>query len=244
MYKRFLFSPWFTLLFYAIAIPSSWALVKGWNRPLQPASPSAISSALSFPGGEGRLLIATPEAVFSSSPSGGNQWTTLWPITPSGTFSHLYYFPSLPDEIFVTTEKVVFNGSLETGSWKKVFALSVEDEKILSFSISLRDQKFWLCGTSAGLFESRDGGTTWAPSSIYTERRPVEDITFSGNFFYIADPETLYRSENQQAAEKIFSLPPRTNLTENFDGVISEAEEYDSQTRIRKILFNIPKVSV
>mgnify|MGYP000039712345 CR=1 FL=1 len=205
--KRFLFSPVFAVLFYAVlALPPAWAVMRGWQKPLQPGAPSRIESILPHPLEPGRLIAASSGELRVTAEDNPESWSTVARIPSSRPVLEIKTFPSLPNDVFVLTEDAIFQASLKSPVWRKVFDAFGEGEKVLSFEVVFA-RGLWFTGTSSSLLVSADEGKSWTRSDLVPERTAFPVLRAAEGRLFIATDRSLYRADAEENAEKIFSFP-------------------------------------
>jgi hypothetical protein len=175
-----------------------------WQKPIQPSmAGGALTCLASHPLDASKFLIASGQQVFEAGKE--NAWQPLWSQTDaSAPIKRLFSFGVLPDIVFAITNRSVFMGNLKDRSWRVVY--KDPEKKPLAFAVHPRDANRWLLGTQKGLWETRDAGRTWSPSSAFRASAPISLLRFDRDRLFLADDKTLYLALPESSARSVLDL--------------------------------------
>ncbi len=204
-----------------------------WQKPIQPSMAGGALTCLALhPLDPTKLLIASGHDIFEGGRA--NAWQPLWSQADAKTsIKKLISFAVIPDKVFALTDQSVFMGSLKDRSWQRVYKDIAKTP--LAFAVHPQNPNHWYLGTQKGLWETRDAGKTWSPSTVLRTSAPIPLLIFDHDRFFLADDKTLYLAMPETRAQPVLELS-RTAVelspAEDEDpGTLEEPLPYDLRIR-------------
>lgn len=181
-----------SLVFFCSAL-SGWGAQPLWNTVGPPGGDARALAAV--PGQPRHLYLGTTDSWLYESMDGGASWHRLSKLDSSGNLilDHIVVDPENPKTVFVAAWKLDHPGgglwvSHNGGqSWSEIAGL--HGQSIRAFAQAPSNPKMLFAGTLEGVFQSSDGGATWAlispPAS--KEIHEIESLAIDPN-----DPTVVY----------------------------------------------------
>ena len=150
-----------------------------------------------------KFLIASGHDIFEGGRA--NAWKPLWSQTDAkASIKKIFSFSVIPDKIFALTDQSIFMGNLKDRSWQRVY--KDDGKEPLSFTVHPKNPNHWYLGTQKGLWETRDAGKTWSPSTVLRTPGPVPLLVFDHDRLFLADDKTLYLAMPESPAHSVLEL--------------------------------------
>ncbi len=175
-----------------------------WQRPIQPSlTGGALTCLATHPLDPTKFLLASSHKIFENGKE--SSWQPLWSQGDANApIKRLFSFAVLPEIVFAITDRNIFMGNLKDRSWRAVYKDAGKNP--LAFAVHPKDPNRWLLGTQKGLWETRDAGRTWAPSSLFRTSGPVPLLVFDHERLFLADEKTLYLALPESSARSVLDL--------------------------------------
>lgn len=191
------------ILMLTASLPSEAKTVQG------DAVLSNWSALLPHPREENKLIAAVQNSIYETSPGAEGRWEK-WPVFPMQgiKIQKLFYFPQIPEFIFVLTDRGVLKTPLNASNFETVYEKRKIRETITDFAVDPENTSRFFTGTADGLLESKDAGKSW---HLFTPagKETVCFLRFSEKRFFVGRPDHLLMSDNLSRFQKVFSLPDR-----------------------------------
>jgi hypothetical protein len=208
------------ILFLAVLLLGATAAFgfRSAERTHVPLLKEALTDILFDPASPKRVLAASGTELLVRE--GNGTWRRLLSLeSGAGSIRRLVTHPLLPDKSFLLTEEGLLEADLKNGRSKWIFReRNRSKNRFYAFALHPENPGEIYLGTELGLFQSGDGGRTWAQPVRWPENEPVHFVaSLPGEppaFLLGTDEELFFSQDEGLSFESGFSLPLHTGERE------------------------------
>ncbi len=188
------------------------------ERTHVPLLEEALTDILLDPASPKRILAASGKELLVRE--GSEEWRRLLSLeSGAASIRRLVTHPLLPGKSFLLTEEGILEADLKNGRSKWIFReRNRSKNRFYALALHPEDPAGIYLGTELGLFQSQDGGRTWAQPFRWPENEPVHFVAFlpgePPTLLLGTEEELLFSQDEGLSFESGFSLPLHTGERE------------------------------